>query len=141
MKWPLHLLALGLFEIRRYLNELSNVLIIKAINTLLLLAEVNVSFYSKLSCRSQNRKTDFNTLVAEEILETMINDRSFSQTIVSKLFGYLDRLQGSNSDIVIIEHATTLGRDPIFVEALTKQANWNVIAPHVYKKNNIHEIL
>lgn len=62
MKWPLHLLALSLFEIRRYLNELSNVLIIKAINTLLLLAEVNVSFYSKLSCRSQNRKTDFNTL-------------------------------------------------------------------------------
>lgn len=62
MKWPLHLLALSLFEIRRYLNELSNILIIKAINTLLLLAEVNVSFYSKLSCRSQNRKTDFNTL-------------------------------------------------------------------------------
>lgn len=62
MKWPLHLLALSLFEIRRYLNELSNVLIIKAINTLLLLAEVNVSFYSILSCRSQNRKTDFNTL-------------------------------------------------------------------------------
>ena len=61
MKWPLHLLALSLFEIRRYLNELSNLLVIKAINTLLLL-EVNVSFYSKLSCRSQNRKTDFNTL-------------------------------------------------------------------------------
>ncbi len=85
----------------------------------------------------ENMKQDFNSFVAEEILEKMMNETTFSQNIVSKMFDYLERTQKTSDLVTIVDHATTLGSDPIFVEALTKQTSWSIISPHVYKKNNM----
>ena len=85
----------------------------------------------------ENMKQDFNSFVAEEILEKMMNETTFSQNIVSKIFDYLERTQKTSDLVTIVDHATTLGSDPIFVEALTKQTSWSIISPHVYKKNNM----
>ena len=53
------------------------------------------------------------------------------------MFDYLERTQKTSDLVTIVDHATTLGSDPIFVEALTKQTSWSIISPHVYKKNNM----
>ena len=61
----------------------------------------------------ENMKQDFNSFVAEEILEKMMNETTFSQNIVSKMFDYLERTQKTSDLVTIVDHATTLGSDPI----------------------------
>jgi hypothetical protein len=80
-------------------------------------------------------KVELNASVAEEILVNMIQISPITEIIVKRVSEHLDRLPKSR--VATRDHAMSLGKDPVFVQAILEHGKWEQVDSNTFKRSNI----